>query len=442
MRGAYIEISSHAASYLIRLVSTLILSRLLFPEVFGLAAIVSVFIMGLYMLSDAGIAQGVVQSPRGDDPVYLNTAWTLSAARGIGLWLIACLGAWPMAKIYDEPILLYLIPAGAFTVVIEGFNSTSLHTLRRSLTLGKLAIVDFSTQLTSLVVTATWAFFSPSVWAVVAGGLAASLTRASISHGLQVGYKNRFQWDRESAHALFHFGKWIFASSSMTFVSRQADRLALGNFAGMGPLGIYSMATMLSEAAGALAQRITSGVLYPALSRVARENPEQLRGAYYRARLRTDLLGLAPLGGLCVMAQFVVDLLYDERYQEAGWMLQVLCVRAAFSVVTESMKDCLLAAGHARYGMYQSATRSLWMLLGIPVGWAYWGVPGIVLAAGASELSVVPVTFIAMHKHRLLRLSRELLAALVFLGGALLGALALGAVAVLESYGVTLFRTG
>ena len=79
----------------LRFGSNLILTRLLFPEAFGLMSLVIVFIVGLHMFSDVGIGPSLVQSKRGDDPDFYNTVWTIQILRGLGLWLISVLVAWP-----------------------------------------------------------------------------------------------------------------------------------------------------------------------------------------------------------------------------------------------------------------------------------------------------------------------------------------------------------
>ena len=45
----------------LRLLSNLLLTRLLFPEVFGLMAIVQVFLGGLQMFSDIGLKTSIIQ---------------------------------------------------------------------------------------------------------------------------------------------------------------------------------------------------------------------------------------------------------------------------------------------------------------------------------------------------------------------------------------------
>lgn len=85
MRGVAISLGTTVAQQLIRLGSNLILTRLLFPEAFGLMALVQTFMTGLAMFSDIGIGPSIIQNRRGEDPDFLNTAWTIQIGRGVML---------------------------------------------------------------------------------------------------------------------------------------------------------------------------------------------------------------------------------------------------------------------------------------------------------------------------------------------------------------------
>ena len=77
----------------------------------GVMALVSVVLVGLAMFSDMGIGPAISQHPKGDEPAFLDTAFTLDAARGVVLWLLTCAMAWPAAQLYAAPELLQLLPA-------------------------------------------------------------------------------------------------------------------------------------------------------------------------------------------------------------------------------------------------------------------------------------------------------------------------------------------
>ena len=72
---------------LIRMARSLVMTRLLFPEVYGLMTLVWAALTGLQMFADTGIGTTIVRDARGDDPAFLNTAFTTNVLRGIGLGL-------------------------------------------------------------------------------------------------------------------------------------------------------------------------------------------------------------------------------------------------------------------------------------------------------------------------------------------------------------------
>ncbi|WP_341199011.1 oligosaccharide flippase family protein [Lentibacter algarum] len=137
LRGAGLTVFGFGWSQAMRLLSNLVLTRLLFPEAFGLMALITVFLMGLNMFSDVGVAPAILQSKRGDERDFLDTAWTIQVARGVLLWLTACALAWPISLFYGVPDLLYMLPVAALTLVIAGFNPTRYHEANRHLRMGR-----------------------------------------------------------------------------------------------------------------------------------------------------------------------------------------------------------------------------------------------------------------------------------------------------------------
>src|SRR5690554_3241925 len=93
----------------LQLASNLILTRLLFPEAFGLMALVNVFIIGVSMFSEMGIRPALIHAKNTDNPHFLNTAWTLQIIRGSVLWGVLCALAYPASRFYSEPILAPLL---------------------------------------------------------------------------------------------------------------------------------------------------------------------------------------------------------------------------------------------------------------------------------------------------------------------------------------------
>ena len=245
-RGAAWSMIGFAAGLALRFVGNVVLTRLLFEETFGLMLLVQAFLTGMHLFSDFGIGSSIIQNKRGDDPVFVNTAFTMQAGRGLILWMITWAGALPFAAFYNEPILAWVLPIAGFTALLEGLCSTKLLTANRELAMGRLTIIDLASQVAAFVVMIAWVTIRPSVWALVVGSIVSCVVRMVLSHTALLGLRNRLEWNEEAGRAMLHFGKWIFVSTMLTFLASQSDRLIFGKLVDMKLLGVYNIAVILA----------------------------------------------------------------------------------------------------------------------------------------------------------------------------------------------------
>jgi O-antigen/teichoic acid export membrane protein len=335
------------------------------------------------MFSDIGTGPSIVQNERGDDPRFLNTAWTIQIVRGVCLFLLTCACAVPFAWFYEQPLLIKVLPVAGLTGLIAGFNSTKLSSCSRHLRLARLTMLDLTAAVTGLVVMIAWASISPTVWALVAGGMSASTARLILSHAALPYEPNRFAWDRTAARSLFRFGRWVFLSTLLTFCAVQADRLVFGRLIPLDVLGVYSIALMIATAPTQAILKIGSSVVFPVYSR-AKSDPDRLRRIFDRTRLPL-LCGSAVLvAGLIATGPALIRLLWTPDYEAAGWMLQWLAVGAWFRIVQITSGSVLLALGKAQWVAAGNAAKVVAMIVLIPLGFSYFsfagGIAGFALA--------------------------------------------------------------
>jgi hypothetical protein len=77
VKGTVYVIAFYGISSALRMVSSVVLARLFSPEIFGVMTLLTTVLVGLNLFSHIGLGDSVIQSPRGDEPVFLSTAWTL-----------------------------------------------------------------------------------------------------------------------------------------------------------------------------------------------------------------------------------------------------------------------------------------------------------------------------------------------------------------------------
>ncbi|MCB1334327.1 MAG: oligosaccharide flippase family protein [Roseivivax sp.] len=390
-RSSFLTVGGFGFSQVLRLASNLILTRLLYPEAFGLMALISVFMMGLAMFSDVGVHPAIMQSKRGDDPDFLNTAWTIQVVRGFGLWLTACALAYPMALIYGDSRLFLFIPVASFSLVIAGFDPTKMATANRHLNLGRVTLLDMVTQVAGIAFAVVFAYIYHSIWALVLSGIFSTLVQLVINTRYLPGANNRFHWEKAAAHELIHFGKWIFLSTIAGFLIQQGDKIILGKYLILKNFGIYNIAFFLASFPLMLGNMVTSKILIP----IYRETPPKNSPANFAKlrKMRTLVTGalLVMVGVFALMGSWLIDMMYDERYADAGPMVTLIAVMQIPHIIVLTYDQAALAAGDSKRFFVLAASRAFFTLATLVIGLEIAGLLGGIVARGASVLLVYPV---------------------------------------------------
>lgn len=384
----------YGASQAMRLASNLILTRLLFPEAFGLMALISLVTIGLSLFSDVGIAPSIAQSKRGDDPEFLNTAWTIQVIRGFCLWLAASMLALPAAWFYDVPELAFYLPIAALSLLITGFNPTRIETAHRHLLMGRLTVLDLCSQLIGIVAMIVLAFFLQSVMALVVGGIISAAMMLLLTHFGMPGATNRFRWEKQAATELITFGKWIFLSTVFWFFASQGDKAVLGKFLTLENLGIYNIGYFLASFPLLLGLAVTSRIMIP----IYREQSEETRKL---TKMRYGLTGavLGLLLGMAMAGPWLVQILYDARYVSAGAIVSMISIALIPQVIGMTYDQAALAAGDSRRFFIYSAVRSTLQVSLLLVGAILGGLVGALLGMGLAIALSHPVLIWLARAH-------------------------------------------
>lgn len=423
MRGTAISLAGTGGQQLLRLASNLALTRLLFPEAFGLMALIQTFMVGLQMFSDIGIRPSIIQNKRGEEADFLNTAWTIQILRGGVLWLVACALAWPLAVFYDEPQILWLLPVVGIGALISGFATTKSAVANRKIRLGQQTVIAICTQAIGIVVMVVSAWIWPSVWALVIGSLVGNLAGVLAGHRFMDGISNRLRWDPSAARDLLGFGKFIFLSTLAGFFVQQGDKLFLGKFVSLGDLGVYNIGFFMAGFPGALGGMIAGRILFPLYREIRPSQSLQNFGKIRRARnLLTGSLVLM-FGTLALIGVPLIDLLYDDRYRGAGPMLVIMALMQIPNALIMGNNQLLLAEGDSRRFSHLVLLRAvLYLLLLVLLFWMF-GLMGVLLTKGLVIILTYPLQQSYLARYKGTDIARDALFAVL---GLLVGTVAIG----------------
>ena len=280
-----------------------------------------------------------------------------------------------------------------------------------------LAIFELSGQLTGIVVMIVWAWFSPTIWAILMGSFASQILQLIWSHYWNSSSPHRFMLNQEVVREILSFGKWIFVSTALTFFAEQADRLILGKILTLDVLGVYGVALTLADIPRSVTLALSSKVMFPAISKLADLPRETLRAKILKNRQPILIVLAVGLTALVSFGDVAIKILYDQRYIKAAWMLPILALgiwpRVLCNTGTEQI---LFAIGKIQYPAFGQLLRFLWTSIGLWVGFSNAGLLGAIVAVALNDLCFYTAISYGLCREKVNFLVQDFQATVLLLG--------------------------
>jgi len=431
MASAALSSVSFIGQMLLRIVSTMVLTRLLAPETFGVFAVVLAFLYILTLFSDMGV-RGLILTREGEvDDGFLRACWTVQILRGAlilalcGLIALALAGAqgagfFGSETAYADPMLPYAVAATGFAPLVKGFASPVRFLYERRITFQRVTVADLAEAAMTLVAVVALAFWMRSIWALVIGHVIGALVHVALSFALFRGSRMRPNWDRENFRIIISRGKWIMSNSALNAGGNIADRFLLGFAMTAGEFGFYYIARQIIDLGERFLQvthRQMGLQVFRELQRA--QDLIAFRRRYYRYRLFFDALAMFGAGVLLTFAPTLVGILYDDRYAEVAGMIQVLSVGLVLigpGLLREAFNAERRFRAMATLGLLRAVT--IWAGLGLAV-FGFRSVPAALLVIALHRVPEIALLLLMGIRRGWVDILREIrILPLAFLGAA------------------------
>lgn len=387
-----------AFSQVLRFGTNLVLTRLLFPEAFGLMAIIFTVMIGLTMLSDLGVVASIVRRKEPPDRAFLSTAWVMQIAKGVLVALLMLALSPLVAAHYAQPALETMMPVAGLVALISGFGSTKIAMAQRNVDAARLTSLEVGSQVAGAAMTIVLAWLYPDPWSLVWGNLFGSMVKLVASHVCLKGPSDRLGWDPQAARTMFSFGGGVLLSSMLTFMVGEGNKLLSASLLDIRLVGLMGLASGLNLIAWQFVQQISSRVLFPAYSEVVRSDPSRLSRVLERARI----VQIVPTWFVALFFLFfgsaVIGFLYDARYADASYLLKLGAASMMVSILSGSYAGVLWALGKVGLSVKLLATQVAFQWVGMLVGAKLGGPLGVVVGGAAGNWLLYPVTALVYQR--------------------------------------------
>lgn len=409
-----------AATILLRLGGNIVLTRLLDPQAFGVVGVIVSVMIVLTMLSDLGVFDFVIRHRKGADRHFLDVIWTIRLGQS-GLQTAAMLAcAWPIALFLGKPELAAPIAATAPLFLLNALCPMSLLLAQREGRVRATCAVELIALVIQIGANLALTLVMPDYRALVIGLYVSAVARIGLTY-LIIGGGSRPAWDHGLAREFLGFSRWIMASTVVTLLITQSDKILFARLFSVADFGVYMLPANLALAVQPFGRNYVERYFFPLVSRVWNETPAALGGVFYAARTRLYLLLFAGLGFGIGFAPALFRLLFDHRY-EYGWIyLSVMLLRMAFDLDSFTNIQTVLAMGRTSPLLRANLIRLLLFALWVAALFRPIGPLALPLALTLAELGALLYTIALLRGAGLFRAHIHMLYYAMLFGGAVVG---------------------
>ncbi len=384
-RGGLVAITSQGLKFVVMLVATSVMARLLTPADYGLIGMVA-FVTGFVSLyKDLGLSAATIQRDEINSE-QISTLFWVNVLLSVGITVVTTAIAPLVAWFYGEPRLTWITIVTSFGFLISGLAVQHEALLRRQMRYFALAVIGLVSVISGYIVGILMAWYGFSYWALVASQLAVAFTSTVLIAAIcrwTPGLPKR----NTGVRSMIRFGGNLTGFTTINYFSRNLDNLLIGRFWGAAQLGLYSRAYQFMGLPIEQINEPLTSVAVPSLSRLT-DSPESYRRAYLRMLEKVALLTMPCVVLMIVTADWVVKIVLGSQWTGAVQIFILLGITALFQPIANTTGWLLITQGRTnhmlQWGLISGPITMAAILIGLP-----WGATGVAASYAISRVCIV-----------------------------------------------------
>ena len=329
---------------IVTFVVSIVLARLLDPQVYGTIALVTVIITLLQVFVDSGLGNALIQKKDADDTDF-STVFYFNIGMCTLLYLILFFTAPLIALFYEKPELTPVIRVLGVTLIVSGLKNVQQAYVSKNMLFKKFFFSTIGGTIGAAVVGIFMAIKGYGVWALV-GQHVFNVVIGTIILWITVRWrpKKLFSWARFKG--LFSFGWKLLVSALIDTLYNDLRQLIIGKKYSSEDLAFYNKGKQFPNLIVTNINSSIDSVLLPTMSK-EQTNKEVVKSMTRRA-IKTSSFILWPfMVGLGVCAEPLIRLLLTEKWMFCVPFLRVFCFTYAFHPIHTSNLNAIKAMGRS-----------------------------------------------------------------------------------------------
>lgn len=352
-----------------------ILARLLMPEMFGLIAMIIVFISIGESLMNSGMTSSLIRTKNPTQLDY-STVFITNMCMSIAIYAFTYLLAPYISSFYNQELLTNIVRLFALSFVINALVAVHIAKLTKEMNFRLQMKLQIPSALISGVVGVTLAYMEYGVWSLVWLNLARSLLFA-LQCWFFISWKPSLVFNKDRFKYHFKFGYKLTLAGLIDTIYNDAYRIIIGKLYSPTAVGYFNHAETMRIFPVNQITVVLEKVTYPFFSNI--DGGKRLKSAYKTSVKLVTLIVTPIMLILIVIAEEGFLLIFGEKWLPSVPYFQVLAIASIVRPLSSYNLNILKVKNRSDLFLYISIVKKLIGIVAIVIG-IQFGVMGLVLS--------------------------------------------------------------
>lgn len=328
----------------VQFIVSIVLARLLAPEVYGTIALITVITTILNVFVDSGMGNALIQKKDADSKDF-STVFYFNLFICIVLYIGLFISAPWISAFYNDITLTPVIRVLGLTIVISGVKNIQQAYVSKTMQFKRFFFSTLGGTIGAAVVGIWMAYKGLGVWALVAQQIF-NTTVDTLILWITVKWRPTKEFSLERLKGLFSYGWKLLVSSLLDTVYNNIRQLIIGRMYTASDLAYYNRGKQFPDLIINNINTSIDSVLLPTMSQ-EQDNKERIKVMTRRA-IKTSTYIMAPLMmGLAFCGTSVVRLILTEKWIACVPFMQIFCITSMFYPIHTANLNAIKAVGRS-----------------------------------------------------------------------------------------------
>lgn len=340
IKGLFWTLSERFMSQIVSVIVTIVLTRLLAPEDYGVVSIVTVIITILNVFMTSGFSASLIQQEDVEQIDY-STVLYFSILLGFLLYVGVFAISPMLAAFYNLPQLELVLKILALKIPLSALNSVQQAYVSRNMLFKKFFISTVTATVVSGIIGVVMAYTNFGVWALVAQDLSNVVT-ISVVLWFSVGWRPTLQFSFKRLKILFDYGIKIFIQTLFNTIYANIRSLLIGGFYSPTDLAYYTKGNQYPNLIVTNVDTAVSKTMFPVMSR-EQSDLDRIKVLTKRTAQVSSYIMSPILIGFFVCAKQIVSIVMTDKWLPAVPYIRIICIclliRASQTAILQAIKS-------------------------------------------------------------------------------------------------------